>query len=99
MYVSLIGSDQQRVREIGKEVEKEIMGNMVTEAEVLQQKKEAGVVGGATEAASSPSSSDESKKRQEKHKKGIEHICTIAAVHRLTGRSRSNHLASHSTPR
>jgi hypothetical protein len=64
VYVSLIGSDQQRVREIGKEVEREIMGNMVTEAEVLQQKKEAGVAGGATEAASSPSSSEESKKRQ-----------------------------------
>ena len=53
-----------RVREIGREVEKKIMGNMVAEAEVLQQKKQAGAAEVATEAASSPSSSEETKKRQ-----------------------------------
>jgi hypothetical protein len=39
VYVSLIGSDQKRVREIGAEVEKEIMGNMVTEEEVVKKKE------------------------------------------------------------
>ena len=43
MYVSLIGSDQKRVREIGEEVEREIMGNMVTEEEVVRKKECAGV--------------------------------------------------------
>lgn len=62
VYVSLIGSDEQRVREIGREVEKEIMGNMVTEEQVLQHKKQAGgatydVNGGQGASAPAPSSS------------------------------------------
>jgi hypothetical protein len=61
VYVSLIGSDEQRVREIGREVEKEIMGNMVTEEEVLQHKKQTGA---ATDGLScgheAPSSSSSS---------------------------------------
>jgi ornithine cyclodeaminase/alanine dehydrogenase-like protein (mu-crystallin family) len=38
VYVSLIGSNQDRVREIGKEVEKEIQGNVVSDAEVVKKK-------------------------------------------------------------
>jgi hypothetical protein len=38
VYVSLIGSNQDRVREIGKEVEKEIQGNIVSDAEVVKKK-------------------------------------------------------------
>ena len=39
MYVSLIGSDQSRVKQIGEEVEKEIKGNVVTEEEVVRKKQ------------------------------------------------------------
>lgn len=39
MYVSLIGSDEARVRALGAEVERETMGRVVTEEEVVRKKQ------------------------------------------------------------
>ena len=51
VYVTLIGSDQRRVKEIGREVEKEIMGNIVPDEVVVQKKlAEAGLATDPTRA-------------------------------------------------
>ncbi len=41
VFVSLIGQDEERVRELGKEVERQTQGRAVTEQEVLEKKKAA----------------------------------------------------------
>jgi hypothetical protein len=38
VYVSLIGQNEERVRELGKEVEGEIQGKVVTEQEIREAK-------------------------------------------------------------
>lgn len=39
VFVSLIGQDEGRVRELGKEVERQTHGRAVTEQEVLEKKE------------------------------------------------------------
>ncbi len=41
VFVSLIGQNEERVRELGKEVEGQTQGRVVTEQEVLEKKKAA----------------------------------------------------------
>ena len=41
VFVSLIGQNEERVRELGKEVEGQTQGRAVTEQEVLEKKKAA----------------------------------------------------------
>jgi len=41
VFVSLIGQNEERVRELGKEVERQTQGRAVTEQEVLEKKKAA----------------------------------------------------------
>ena len=38
VYVSLIGQNEKRIRELGKEVEGEIQGKVVTEQEIREAK-------------------------------------------------------------
>ena len=41
VFVSLIGRNEGRVRELGKEVERQTHGRAVTEQEVIEEKKAA----------------------------------------------------------
>ena len=41
VFVSLIGRNEGRVRELGKEVERQTQGRAVTEQEVIEEKKAA----------------------------------------------------------
>lgn len=41
VFVSLIGQNEERVRELGKEVERQTEGRAVTEQEVLEKKEAA----------------------------------------------------------
>jgi hypothetical protein len=41
VFVSLIGQDEKRVRELGKEVEGQTQGRVLTEQEVLEKKRAA----------------------------------------------------------
>ena len=41
VFVSLIGRNEERIRELAKEVERQTQGRMVTEQEVLEKKKAA----------------------------------------------------------
>ena len=44
VFVSLIGQNEERVRELGKEVEGQTQGRAVTEQEVLERKKREGAM-------------------------------------------------------
>ena len=44
VFVSLIGRNEERVRELGKEVEGQTQGRVLTEQEVLEKKKAAAMM-------------------------------------------------------